>query len=79
MSIKYLDLFARISLSPQIFLEVQRIHGDVFLVTDTVGFDRLIVNPHQRPRANYIVSSVELKCFQTGGTIGTGLKLVKKN
>ena len=77
--IKKFNLLCFVSLGPQKLFEVQRIHGDIFLIAYAIGLDFLIADPHEGTRANDIVPPVLLESFEAGRTIRARLQLIEEN
>ena len=78
VAVKSLNKILRITLGPQKFLKVHRVHLIVLFIANAVRLYFPVVYAHQRTRANHVITTVNLKEFQRSGTIRTGLQLVKK-
>lgn len=71
---------AEIPVLPQIQLGffIQGVHGVVFFVAHTVGFDFPVVDTHEGTGTDDIVTAIQLEGFQAGGAVGTGLEFIKE-
>ena len=79
MFIKVINLRIAIAQCPQELLKVERHHLAILLVANAVRLNLMIINAHHRSGTNHIITPVELKGLEAGGTVGTILHLVKKN
>lgn len=73
-----MDLGIRIAFGPEKFFEIQGVHGIVFFVSYTVGFDFLVIDAHEGTGTDYIIASIQLESFQAGGTGGAGLEPIEE-